>query len=325
MLPLFLRRRRPRLLVTHAWLRGNLGDLCICEQLVRGLRERVPGARIDLVSVPAGDWRGGSHLRGLCDSYGEHGFDTDLSDVFREFDAVIVAPGGGLQSPDDARGAAMLRDAAACAAMGIRHAFAGHSLHPSFDTSQAAKSFFVAREPESHALLLRRGHRVARSADPAWLRPMPARASQRSGTLLFLRHNHVHNARLERNELTLDGKMMRLHAEPLTLASSDPRRDGHTLRRLASEWGIAYEPSETLEHLLALINRSAHVIGDRYHPVIFARMLGVPATYVRQDHSLRDLGLQTMLDGHTVAELQRMAVHGLDELCAFVTGRSLYR
>ena len=68
-----------RILVTHGWLRGNLGDFLITYELLKNLRELVPGLEICLMSIPGikkikerrlaldllADFMGGNLLKGL--------------------------------------------------------------------------------------------------------------------------------------------------------------------------------------------------------------------------------------------------------------------
>ena len=161
------------ILLTHGWLRGNLGDFCISRQCIRGLRSAIPNLKIALITEPCEDWEGKREIASLVDSMAEEPYQTDRSHLFRQVDAVINAPGGGLQNRGDHRGPFMLRDAQICGALGIPHFFASHSFHPAFDVSSVERSLFIAREPESFSWLRQCGCNAVSAADLAFLEPMP--------------------------------------------------------------------------------------------------------------------------------------------------------
>ena len=307
------------ILLTHGWLRGNLGDFCISRQCIRGLRSAIPNLKIALITEPCEDWEGKREIASLVDSMAEEPYQTDRSHLFRQVDAIINAPGGGLQNRGDHRGPFMLRDAQICGALGIPHFFASHSFHPAFDVSSVERSLFIAREPESFSWLRQCGCNAVSAADLAFLEPMPeisqADRAAREKVLLFLRFDHFKEIRLEKRMLHLDGRTVELPDLPLVLASSDPRRDSPRLEELSRAWQIGYEPSIKLEHLLQSIARSAYVVSDRYHPIIFAHMLGVPFTFLERKGSLRDRGLARLLRGQSTAALKDLARGGMEALC----------
>lgn len=308
-----------KIVLLHGWLRGNLGDECITNRLVRFLRQRFPEAHLTLLTEPMGEWRLPDEWSSSVHRIIEHPF-RDPPDAFlKDADAAIQIPGGGLQDPGDSRAPFMLRDAELCHRLGIPHAFAGHSFHPSFDLTPLRGSLVLAREPESHALLESRGIPSVLSADPAFLEPMPA-AGPRRGTLLFLRKWHFASIALDGRTLMTDGRRTSVPAEPLTLASSDPLRDDSVLEPLVAAHALSYERCMDLPHLLGIIAGAEHVISDRYHPVIFASMLGIPFTFLQRDGSLRDAGLFRMLQGATTVQLLSAAQSGFNALGAWLAG-----
>lgn len=320
-LPDTFRRRRTvkRILVTHAWIRGNLGDYCTAKQLLLYLRRNFEGVSIDVVSVPGEHFQARHDIAALADTYMERPFMDDLTAMFPSYDAVINAPGGGLQSSEDRRGARMLEDARACARLRIPHVFASHSFHPSFDYAGLEKSLIVTREPASEILLRSHGLRPIAGADLAFIEDVPRRhESTEAPVLLFLRFDHFRTIRRDRRTLLLDERSITLPEAPLVLATSDPLRDDMLLLPLSKQWGVPYLRSPTLDHLLLSIASATHVISDRYHPVIFAHMMGVPHTFLRQEGSLRDEGIDRLLTEHSIQTLAAKAHDSLDAIWRYV-------
>jgi polysaccharide pyruvyl transferase WcaK-like protein len=309
-----------RIVLLHGWLRGNLGDLCIAHQLVRFLRARFPQAHLTVVSEPRGEWTVPEELLAATDAYVERPFREAVDDLLGDASAVVQIPGGGLQDPGDSRGPYMLRDAELCHRLGVRHVLAGHSFHPSLDLGPLRGSVVIAREPASHALLHSRGIPSLLSADPAFLQPVPEAAAVRAGTLLFLRRRHFESIALDGEAVVTDGMRTVIPALPLTLASSDPLRDDKVLQPLATRHDLPYERCLDLLHLLRIIAGSAHVVSDRYHPVIFAAMLETPFTFLQREGSLRDHGLRDLLAGHTPVALAALARAGFTSVAAALDG-----
>lgn len=333
-LPDVFRRRRAvkRILVTHAWIRGNLGDYCTAKQLLLYLRRNFESASIDVVSIPGEHFRARRDIEALADTYMERPFTDDLTSIFPRYDAVINAPGGGLQSSGDRRGARMLEDARACAGLRIPHVFASHSFHPSFDYTGLEKSLIVTREPASETLLRSRGLLPIAGADLAFTEDVPRRHESTESppaghspaeagegwVLLFFRFDHFRAIRRDGRTLFLDERSITLPEGPISLATSDPLRDDVHLTPLSQQWGIPYLRSPTLDHLLLSIASSAHVISDRYHPVLFARMMGVPHTFLRQEGSLRDEGIDRLLSENSIQTLAAKAHDSLEAIWRYV-------
>lgn len=333
-LPDVFRHRRAvkRILVTHAWIRGNLGDFCTAKQLLLYLRRNFHGVCIDVVSVPGEHFQARHDIAALADTYMERPFTDDLTSIFPHYDAVINAPGGGLQTAGDRRGMRMLEDARACARLRIPHVFASHSFHSSFDYSALEKSLIVTREPASETLLRSRGLQPIAGADLAFREDVPRRHESTESppaghspaeagegrVLLFLRFDHFRSIRRDGQTLFLDERSITLPEAPLVLATSDPLRDDTLLHPLSKQWGVQYLRSPTLDHLLLSIASAAHVISDRYHPVLFARMMGVPHTFLRQEGSLRDEGIDRLLAENSIQTLAAKAHDSLEAIWHYV-------
>lgn len=280
------------------------------------LRSSFPQAHITLFSEKASeDWNVPSQLLGLIDEFYPYDFRSAPHALMLRADVIIQAPGGGLQDPADPRGASMLSDAEFANKNGIPYIFSGHSFHPSYDLSALRHAFVLAREPASHALLTSRNISSVLSADPAFLLDVSfVRHSEKVGTLLFFRRWHFRDIKREGNTLITDGRMTIIPADPLCFASSDPLRDDTLLQPLQQTFGIPYRGYTDLHALLSGIASSKHVITDRYHPAIFAAMLGTPYTLLPKEGSLRDQGLLEECSTYSVVELSRRAKEGMNAL-----------
>ena len=312
-----------RITFLHGWLRGNLGDACISEVVVRSIRSRFPSAYIRFYTEPSGSWVIPSSIRDAINELVPYDYTTSPDATVSDADVVIQAPGGGLQDPDDARAPYMIRDARFCAERGIPYAMAGHSFHPSYDLSAFARCFILAREPESHALLTHAGIVSVPSADPAFLADVSAyRTKHRRGTAVFLRRWHLKNIELRGHALALDGRDVSF-IPPLRLASSDPLRDDTLLAPLQTLWSVPYERCMDIAQLYSTIAAAERIMSDRYHPIIFASLLGVPSTFITRQGSLRDAGLQKLLAEQRPEECRRLAQQGLEQLCDFIATASV--
>lgn len=311
------------ILLLHGWLLGNLGDYCITRKAVSFLRERFPSAHLTLVTEPLGPCALPDELTGLLDVVLERSFRESQEDLIEKADAVIQVPGGGFQEADHpkARAPFMLRDAEACHKRGILHIVAGHSFHSSYELTKLQGSLVLAREPASHALLSSLNVPSVLCADPAFLEPMPTESVEKKGTTLFLRRWHFHRIAKNGKQLTMDDRSVQYEEEPLCLASSDPLRDDTVLCPLQEAHQLTYERCFDLPALLNCIHRSAHVISDRYHPIIFAAMMGVPYTFIERHGNLRDIGLRQYLQEKPISELKALASLGFATLEAALQER----
>lgn len=304
------------ILLLHGWLLGNLGDYCITRKTALFLRERFPSAHLTLVTEPLGTWTLPDELTEILDVVIQRSFREPQEDLIEKADAVLQVPGGGFQEENHARARApfMLRDAEACHKRGILHIVAGHSFHPSYELKKLKGSLVLAREPASYELLQSLDIPSVLSADPAFLEPMPDVYIERKGTALFLRWRHFHNISKAGKLLTMDDRSILYKEEPLMLASSDPLKDDVVLRPLQEKYDLLYQRSFDLHSLLDVIYRSAYVISDRYHPIIFAAMMGIPYLFLERHGNLRDIGLRTFLQQKSLHELKSLASLGFETI-----------
>ncbi len=308
-----------KIVVLHGWLRGNLGDYSLARIIIGFLRARYPNATIVMASEPRDTWNIPEDFLQCIDHYVERSFRIDPSDLLEQASVVIQMAGGGMQDLNDKRGGWMLRDADLCHEKGVKHILAGHSFHPSFDLERLKHSLVLAREPMSYQLMVSRGIPAILTADPAFLEPVQVYTElPRKHTALFLRRKHIKEISIESSVITLDDRRIEYTAVPLVLASSDPVRDDDVLLPIAEKYDLRYERCLDMPHLLSIIGSSQHVISDRYHPIIFAAMLGVPWTFMKRHGSVRDEGLEKHLRERSLSELSALATSGLESMAKFI-------
>jgi polysaccharide pyruvyl transferase WcaK-like protein len=104
--------------------------------------------------------------------------------------------------------------------------------------------------------------------------------------------------------------------ERIVLATSDVRRDGRFLASLSKRLGIPWTACRTVAELVNLVDGSAGIVSDRYHPAICAAALGKASQILlnREPHKMS--GLQSLLAEHGLSELQGLARAGLTEIVA---------
>lgn len=306
-----------RVLITHGWLRGNLGDFLITYELLKNLRELLPGIGICLMSIP-GIKKIKEHglVLDLLDEFIETDGQDDSPGFFKNFDMIINAPGGGLQDPGDKRAPAILRDAQVCAENGLRHAMSNHSFHPSYDLGALRQSLIIAREPRSCGLLRELALPHVESADFAFLHDYDRYPDQGPSykDLLFLRFDLDRKIEFSGENLIIDGQTMPCRRENLVLTSSDEERDYPKLKIILKKFNLPYVKCETLGDLMTLIRSSQSVISDRYHPVIFAKAFQKPFRFLLRPGSLRDQGLLDLFSGHSFSRLRALAGDGVAAL-----------
>src|SRR3989338_5266941 len=306
-----------RILVTHGWLRGNLGDFLITYELLKNLRELVPGLEICLMSIP-GIKKIKEHrlVLDLLDDFIEGDSQDCRPDFFKNFHMIINAPGGGLQDPGDKRAPAILRDAQVCAENGLRHAMGSHSFHPAFDLDPLRHSLVIAREPRSGNLLKGLSIPHVESADLSFLHDYASYPDKGPShkDLLFLRFDLVRKVEFHENSLFIDGQAMPCRRGNLVLTSSDEERDYPKLKMIQKKFNLPYVQCETLGDLMTLIRSSETVISDRYHPIIFAKAYQKPFRFLLRPGSLRDQGLLDLFSGHSFNQIQSLAKAGVSAL-----------
>lgn len=273
-----------RLLVTHGWLRGNLGDACMNKILLDSL---TPKYNVDVAAFPF-----------------RH-YEEDLTATFRDYAAVLIAPGGGLQNEGDHRAKFIIRDIQHCVRNKIPCVLTSHSI-----IEQYADSFkdclVFAREPATHRNVPLSLH----VADLAWLQPVPARRSE-GRHLIFFRWDNFKGLTRRGNEIFAADQKLCEVGDNSYLCSSDWHRDG--LEGLSIDLGLPYIQCEKLSELLGAISTADKVTTDRYHPVIFSRKIGVPVIDFLSRPIPRDVGLLEHLQ-QPVDKLAEMATRGLNLL-----------
>jgi polysaccharide pyruvyl transferase WcaK-like protein len=331
-----------RILVLHAWLKGNLGDVLQLSVLLSALRELKPRA-LDLAGFPARPAVETADVLRLADRYVPDPFPwywklvPALAEqlvlepwwrrrrvaLFSRYDALVCAPGPYLAAYD-ARAPSALCDITVATELGLPVVLSSHSVGPLQASGLAAvarATARIAREPATYHYLCERGMSTVLSADLAFLYPYAGMDApggiQPPYRALFLRSNN-----LDANRLRLeDGAVFegsRLIAEAagdrLVLATSDCRRDERFLAQAARNLGLSWVGCRSVKELVALIGASSGVVSDRYHPAICAAALGKPALVLsnREPHKMQ--GLKDLLADNTLEELQGLARAGLRTL-----------
>ena len=327
-----------RILVLHAWLKGNLGDVLQLSVLLSALRRRNPSA-LDLAGYPARPAPAAQPVLQLADRFLADPFPRAWAvaprplgswlveprwrrrraALFSRYDAIVCAPGPYLADYDP-RSISALVDIDVAANLGMPVVLSSHSIGPLRSAaldSVGRATLRVARERTTHEYLAARGIPAVLSADLAFLYPYgqvstpPVPPPYR---VLFLRSNNLslRDLRLDNgavyagSRLVADG-----HGAPLVLATSDQRRDGRFLARLSRALAMPVHACHSVDEMVALIGGSEGVISDRYHPAICAAVLGRPARVLENREPHKMTGLQDLLTGHTTEQLQALAGDGL--------------
>jgi polysaccharide pyruvyl transferase WcaK-like protein len=336
-----------RILVVHAWLRGNLGDVLQLSVLLRGLRELRPET-LDLAGYPARPAEAAGELLALADRFVAEPFawyrqyapapiERAILDplwrrrrarLFARYDAIVCAPGPYLASYD-ARAPSALSDIVLARDLGLPVVLSSHSIGPLAPGAVAAvarATACIAREPTTCEYLRARGVACSLSADLAFHYPYCAVAEQPTRgpiappyRLVFLRSNNLdaRALRLEGGAL-FEGSRPIAGAsdDPIVLATSDLRRDRRFLTRVSGRLGLPWVGCRTVAELVQLVRDSSGVVSDRYHPAICAASLGRPAQVLpnREPHKMH--GLRELLAGRPLEELRELARTGLDAVRA---------
>ncbi|MQA29275.1 MAG: hypothetical protein GEU82_05460 [Luteitalea sp.] len=334
-----------RLLVVHAWLKGNLGDVLQLSVLLSALRDLKPSV-LDLAGFPARPADAAAEVLELSDHYLADPFAwywkltprpvrkvvfeplwrRTRKGLFSRYDAIVCAPGPYL-ADYDSRAPSALCDITLAREIGLPVMLSSHSIGPLQPDALAAverATVRIARESSTYAYLQERAIPCCLAADLAFLYPYASASAKPATTtieqpyrLIFLRSNN-----LDPGELRLEGGALfagsRLIAAPspdrLVLATSDYRRDQRFLSIVARRLGVPWIGCRQVTELVDLVHHSAGVVSDRYHPAICAAVLGKPARVLpnREPHKMH--GLNDLLTGHTLKELQDLARAGLNTL-----------
>ncbi len=327
-----------RILVLHAWLKGNLGDVLQLSVLLSALRELRPRA-LDLAGYPPQPAAETAEVVRLADRYLPDAFPwfwkllpramarqsvepwwrRRRTALFARYDAIVCAPGPYL-ADYDRRAASALCDIAVAAERGLRVVLSSHSVGPLPPPDRAAvgkATLRVAREPATFDYLHAHGMSAVLAADYAFLYPYGAMPGPSPipppYRVAFLRSNNLDAARLrlEGRALFEGSRMIAEAGDPLVLATSDRRRDGRFLAKAARALGVPSFECRSVRDLVLLVGGSSGVVSDRYHPAICAVALGKPAQVLpnREPHKMQ--GLKDLLAGRTLQESQALARAGL--------------
>jgi polysaccharide pyruvyl transferase WcaK-like protein len=328
-----------RILVVHAWMRGNLGDVLQLSVLLSALRELKPRV-LHLAGYPASPADATREVVSLADRYSPDPFAwywkfspasvrrnwleprwrTRRAALFSQYDAIVCAPGPYL-AYYDARAPSALCDIVTASDLGLPVVLSSHSIGPlGFGALSAIEraTVRVAREPSTYEYLRDRGISCCLSADLAFLYPYDRSAvASPVGPfrLVFLRSNNVDvNALSIKRGALFEGSKMLVEPsrEPIVLATSDYRRDRRFLAQAARRLGVRSIACRSVPELVRAIVSSSSVVSDRYHPAICAAVLGKPAKVLpnREPHKMH--GLRNLLEDHTLDELQELARAGLN-------------
>lgn len=331
-----------RILVLHAWMKGNLGDVLQLSVLLSGLRALGP-ARLDLAGYPPDPAPETDEVLQLVDRYLPDTFPWYWSmapsvagrlilerwwqgrrrRLFSGYDAIVCAPGPYL-ADYDRRATSALCDLTVARGMGKTVVLSSHSigpLRPAGLSAVAGATLRVARESSTFEYLRNHGIATVPSADFAFLYPYTGAAGpapDRSYRLMFLRSNNlsVRGLRLERGALFHGSRRLAPAAgDPIVLATSDYRRDQRFLSRAARGLGVDYVACRSVAEMVTLVSGASAVVSDRYHPAICAAVLGKPAQVLanREPHKMR--GLESLLGDNSVEALQTLARTGLHAVC----------
>ena len=333
-----------RILVLHAWMKGNLGDVLQLSVLLSALRELGPRV-LDLAGYPARPADAAAEVLRLADRYLPDTFPwywslspapvgTALFEpwwrrrrtaLFARYDAIVCAPGPYLADYDH-RVTSAVADIRIASELGLPVVLSSHSIGPLDEAGLAAvakAAVRIAREPSTYYYLSEQRMSVVLAADLAFLYPFRGAAGRRTGIappyrVVFLRSNNLNAAalRVEGGALYEGSRLIAAADEGgLVLATSDRRRDERFLARTAPRLGLPWVCCDSVPQLVDLIAGSSGVISDRYHPAICAAALGKPAQVLtnREPHKME--GLQALLAGNTFGELQELARAGLRSMC----------
>jgi polysaccharide pyruvyl transferase WcaK-like protein len=334
-----------KILVVHAWLRGNLGDVLQLSVLLSALRELEPRT-LDLAGFPPRPADAAEEVLALSDRYVPDPFAwywdffptfarkrvfapawrARRKAIFTRYDAIVCAPGPYL-ADYDARAPSALCDVTVARELGLPVVLSSHSIGPLPPDALAAvakATVCISREPSTHDYLRERGIPSTLSADLAFLYPYVDKASRAAPLgvkppyrVIFLRSNNVEARALRFEEGALfEGSRLIAEAstERLILATSDIRRDERFLSTVGRRLGVSWFGCRSVVELVQLIAGSSGVVSDRYHPAICGAVLGKAVRVLsnREPHKME--GLKKLMAGRTVEESQELARAGLRTL-----------
>lgn len=328
-----------RILVLHAWLKGNLGDVLQLSVLLSALRRELAPSQLDLAGYPPRPAPETGEVLSFADRYlpdtfpwywtlapapvarlvVEPWWTRRRRALFSRYDALVCAPGPYL-ADYDLRARSALCDIAIASELRVPIALSSHSIGPLPAAGLRAvgkAAIRIAREAATHRYLQERNISSVLAADLAFLYPYASEEprGRSARRVAFLRSNNLkeRQIRLDNNGALFHGSEMIVapSTDPLVLATSDYRRDGPFLTRLARRLGVPYTACRSVQEMVDLVSGASEVVSDRYHPAICAAALGRPSTVIenREPHKMR--GLQRLLADRPLGDLQDLARNGL--------------
>jgi polysaccharide pyruvyl transferase WcaK-like protein len=331
-----------RILILHAWLKGNLGDVLQLSVLLSTLRDLRPRA-LDLAGYPARPAPETQEMLRIADRFVPDVFPwywklapavagkfvvepwwrRHRKRLFSRYDAIVCAPGPYL-ADYDLRATSALCDIVVAADLGMPVVLSSHSIGPLAPDGLAAvgrATVRIAREAATHRYLSEHGLSAVLSADLSFLYPYRGPVApgpiERPYRAVFLRSNNLDLSRLRVEGGALfegDRLIAGTPGDKLVLATSDYRRDQRFLERASRALGLPWVRCRSVAELVQVIEGSSGVVSDRYHPAICAAVLGKPVLVLpnREPHKMR--GLADLLADNTVTGLQGLARAGLHKL-----------
>ncbi|MCK5450909.1 MAG: polysaccharide pyruvyl transferase family protein [Candidatus Omnitrophica bacterium] len=337
-----------KILLVHAWLTGNLGDLLQTYVLLKHIRSHSPTI-LDIAGYPKNPAKNTTLVTDLADNilYDEPAaeklpviglrFSSIWQDrrqrvrakLYAKYDLIVSAPGPFLTMHDERLRTALL-DLKVAKAVGVPFIFSSHSIGP-INPQQANElknaNLIVGREPESYNYLRAFDISSVKSADFAFLFPFSdfiassADIRPNKTCLLFLRSNNLLDKQIIiRDEKVIVGniEIQKHEYEEIYFATSDPKKDEKFLTRIATKLEAEIIICKSVEQLIAAVDRADLIVSDRYHPLICAAVLGKKIKAIMNQSTHKMKGIETLLSNHTMKDIQIMAETGLKSISSFL-------
>jgi polysaccharide pyruvyl transferase WcaK-like protein len=339
-----------RLLVVHAWLRGNLGDALQASVLLRSLRQLRPSV-LDLAGYPGVAGEGVREIGLLVDNqlpepfqwhwqYApqavrtvtvERGWRRRRAALFSRYDAIVSAPGAFL-ADYDARSPSALCDIDVAADQGVPFVLASHSIGPLSEQALdrvSRATICVSRESTTHRYLTWKGINSVLSADLSFVYPYEESGADTLARpciggpyrLAFLSSSNISLDSLRLDSATLrcgDREIALRPGERVVFATTDVRRDGRFLSKASSRLGALAVACRSIDELVTLVSSATGVVSDYYHPAICAIALGKPVELVVAQKQHEMIGLRELARSHDLEHLQKLSRTGLEAIRNFL-------
>lgn len=302
-----------KILCTHGWLMSNLGDQWMTDIVLKVLVARGHSVVVSSRGFPSGWACEGVERLQVCTESLDVGARRQL---FSEYDKIVNLPGGGLQGRDH-RSGGILTDIEICSSLDIPYALAGHSIYSKIPAATLRKvSLILAREPCTAAWLRSQQVDHIETVDAVWSQEIGASIRSESTVIMLRWDGEFASGNVS---VSASGLKIGSHTfgppRSIIVSTSDSRRDETLGRKLALQLSTSWEPCRTLDELKTTISGSAHLITDRYHPAIVARMTGTTLSFIGSG-AVRNQGLRDLM-GRSIEELRDASLAGLSALGAW--------